>query len=309
MKHLLHHPTRLALPALAALVFLAGAPAHAVGRLADVNVIDRESGAVLPVYRHQGEHWVAGRPGARYAVSVRNATGARVLSVISVDGVNVVSGETASWEQTGYVLAPWQATDITGWRKSDAEVAAFHFTASQASYASRTGRPDHVGVIGIAVFREKPPSRPPVAVPYSLPRAVPESRDPASAQERSETAGATAEKSAQSPGPGDAGALAERADLGSARRRDDSLASGKAAPAAAAPRLGTGHGEREASLVSHTAFERRAHRPDELIRIRYDSRENLVALGVIPGTAPRPLPNPFPQAPLSRYVPDPPAYR
>ncbi len=309
MKRLFHRPTRLALPALAALAILAGMPAHAVGRLADINLIDRDSGAVLPVYRHQGEHWVVGRPGARYAVSVRNATGARVLSVISVDGVNVVSGETASWEQTGYVLAPWQATDITGWRKSDAEVAAFHFTASSASYASRTGRPDHVGVIGIAVFREKLPPPPPVAVPYSLPRAMPESRDAASAQGQHESAGAAAEKSAQSPAPGDADARAEHADPGSARSREDRLASGKAAPAAAAPRLGTGHGEREASLVSHTAFERRAHRPDELIRIRYDSRENLVALGVIPGAAPRPLPNPFPQAPLSRYVPDPPAYR
>jgi hypothetical protein len=153
MKPLACRTARLALPALAALAFLGTIPAHAVGRLTDINVIDRDSGATLPVYRHRGEHWVAGRPGGRYAVSVRNASGERVLGVISVDGVNVVSGETASWEQTGYVLSPWQSFDITGWRKSDAEVAAFHFTASQASYAARTGRPDHVGVIGVAVFR------------------------------------------------------------------------------------------------------------------------------------------------------------
>ena len=139
-----------ALSALAALAFLGTPPAHAVGRLTDINVIDRDSGATLPVYRHRGDYWVAGRPGGRYAVSVRNASGERVLGVISVDGVNVVSGETASWEQTGYVLSPWQSFDISGWRKSDAEVAAFHFAASQASYAARTGRPDHVGVIGKA---------------------------------------------------------------------------------------------------------------------------------------------------------------
>jgi hypothetical protein len=187
-------------------------PAHAVGRLADINLIDRDSGAVPARLSPPGRALGGGRPGARYAVSVRNATGARVLSVISVDGVNVVSGETASWEQTGYVLAPWQATDITGWRKSDAEVAAFHFTASSASYASRTGRPDHVGRhrhcrVPRRSFR--PP--PPVAVPYSLPRAhagVP--RIAASARRQHESAGAATPKtSAQSPAPGDADARAE----------------------------------------------------------------------------------------------------
>ena len=177
MKPLARRTTRLALTALASLACFSAMPAQAVGRLADIHVVDRDSGATLPVYRHLGEYWVAGRPGARYAVSVRNATGARVLGVVSVDGVNVVSGETASWEQTGYVLSPWQAFDITGWRKSDAEVAAFHFTASQASYAARTGRPDQVGVIGVAVFREKLPPPPPVAMPYAPPGALPEAQD------------------------------------------------------------------------------------------------------------------------------------
>ena len=135
MKPLAYRTAHLALSALAALAFLGTPPAHAVGRLTDINVIDRDSGATLPVYRHRGDYWVAGRPGGRYAVSVRNASGERVLGVISVDGVNVVSGETASWEQTGYVLSPWQSFDISGWRKSDAEVAAFHFAASQASAA------------------------------------------------------------------------------------------------------------------------------------------------------------------------------
>ncbi len=299
MNPLARRTTRLALTALAALAFCSAMPAHAIGRLADIHVVDRDNGATLPVYRHLGEYWVAGRPGARYAVSVRNATGARVLGVISVDGVNVVSGETASWEQTGYVLSPWQAFDITGWRKSDAEVAAFHFTASQASYAARTGRPDQVGVIGVAVFREKLPPPPPAAMPYAPPGALPEGQD------RSMGAGAApAAKAAPAPAPAAAESRADSLDAAGARSREEALA--RAAPA---PRLGTGHGEREGSRVSHTTFERRSSRPDELIRIRYDSFENLVSLGVIPGAAPPPRPNPFPEAPVSRYVPDPPVYR
>jgi hypothetical protein len=37
------------------------------------------------------------------------------------------------------------------------EVAAFYFTSLPDSYAARTGRPDNVGVIGVAVFRERLP--------------------------------------------------------------------------------------------------------------------------------------------------------
>ncbi len=57
--------------------------------------------------------------------------------------------------------------------------------------------------------------------------------------------------------------------------------------------------------MGHTTFERRSQRPDELIRIRYDSRENLIAMGVVPpDTMPR-RPNPFPGSPTPRYAPDP----
>jgi hypothetical protein len=314
MKRLSLPATRLALSALAALSLLASAPAHALGRLADIQVLDRDHGVTLPVYRHQGSYWVAGHPGARYAVSVRNTTGGRVLGVISVDGVNVVSGETASWEQTGYVLAPGQAFDITGWRKSDSEIAAFHFTASQGSYAARTGRPDHVGVIGVAVFREKlpPPPPPPPLVPYTRPRTLPESGDWSSPQGRPGAAsGAPSDKvAAPAPAPSFANeASARSADSASPpARREGQPSQDAVVRAMPAPRLGTGHGERETSRVGHTEFERRSNRPDEIIRIRYDSRENLIAMGVIPGVRPPPSgPNPFPDAPALRYVPDPPS--
>lgn len=270
---------RLALATLATAALLGSLPAHAVGRLAAIQVIDRDSGETLTVHRHQGEHWVAGRPGARYAVSVRNATGARVMTVVSVDGVNVVSGETAGWSQSGYVLAPWQRYDIAGWRKSDAEVAAFHFTALPDSYATRTGRPDHVGVIGVAVFREK------VSPPVLLPQPVPYGH-------RGES-----DRMARSQATPPAAAAAESATADVAGRR--------MAPASPATRLGTGHGEREHDVVGHTSFERRSHRPDETVSIRYDSRENLIAMGVISAVPVPPRPNPFPAPAYPRYVPDP----
>jgi hypothetical protein len=91
---------------------------------------------------------------------VRNRLGEDVLAVVSVDGVNVISGETAHPSQTGYVLGAYRAYDILGWRKSLAETAAFYFTPLPDSYAARTGRPDNVGVIGVAVFRRKQEPQP-----------------------------------------------------------------------------------------------------------------------------------------------------
>lgn len=122
--------------------------------LVRMTVVDRDSGQWLPEYRHRGDRWIAGTPGHRYGVRLENTTGERVLVVLSVDGVNAVSGETAAPSQAGYVLDPWESAEIDGWRKSLDDVAQFVFTDLPDSYAARTGRPDDVGVIGIAVFRE-----------------------------------------------------------------------------------------------------------------------------------------------------------
>ena len=146
---------------LAALLLLAGCFGTAgAASLLDVQVIDRGSGQVLETWRHRGRLYVAGTPGNRYAVSLRNKSGGRVLAVLSVDGVNAVTGETAAPAQSGYVLAPGQAAEIAGWRKSMDEVAAFYFTSVADSYAGRTERQQNVGVIGVAVFREAEPVRP-----------------------------------------------------------------------------------------------------------------------------------------------------
>ncbi len=297
-----------------------GTGASAIGRLADVTVTDRNTGTALPVHYHQGEYWVAGVPGAKYAIDIRNASGARVLAVTSVDGVNVVSGETASTAQTGYVFGAWQRYGITGWRKGNEAVAAFEFTASPNSYAERTGRPRDVGVIGVALFRERvAPVVSPVyphhsrrdrySEPYaesSAGAAAPAAPAPLSAPSaRADSAhgnfGAADKPRAESAAPT---ARLER------ESNDASMAKRAASQAAQpAPKLGTGHGERESSYVSNTEFERERSTPNEVIRIRYDSRENLVAMGVIPQyRTPPPYPRAFPDSPVG-YVPDPPLYR
>jgi len=137
------------------LALVGAAEVHAHGGQVDLSVYDRTDGRRLAVYWHEGRAYVVGKPGNEYQVSVRNRLREDVLTVVSVDGVNVISGESAHPSQTGYVLSPYRGYDILGWRKSHAETAAFYFTALPDSYAARTGRPENVGVIGVAVYRRK----------------------------------------------------------------------------------------------------------------------------------------------------------
>jgi hypothetical protein len=308
----------------AALIATAALQAFAIGRVADVTIIDRSTGQTLPIYQHGGEYWVAGQPGAKYAIQIRNFSGPRVLAVTSVDGLNVLSGATANYNQSGYVFDSRQRYSIEGWRKSDSQIAAFVFTDSDNSYAERVGKPRDVGVIGVALFRERAPvvyeAPPVISRPAPVP-PLPPLRQPKNFDDNSQHKNSEAAPSAASPAPSPAPtapAPAARSEsaANSSSRAAESAAMDKVMPPitmptpAPSPKLGTGHGEREASYVSRTNFVRNSATPDEVIRIRYDSHANLLSMGIIP--SPRPwygqAPNAFPGQPTS-YVPDPPPYR
>ena len=253
---------------------VADAVAHGIAPQAPtaVEIIDRTEGRVLPMYWHDGRRYVVGKPGNEYAVRIRNGGAGRILAVMSVDGVNVITGDTASPRQSGYVLSPYESTEIAGWRTSLSRTAAFYFTSLPDSYAARTGRPDNVGVIGVAVFGER-----------ARPIALNDLRRKDAARDEVGAAQAPA-----SPAP----AVRNEAATGSVAREQSS-------------RLGTGYGRGEASYASYTQFERATDTPAETITIYYDSYENLLAQGV--PVAPAPLarfqPNPFPDR--GRFVPDP----
>lgn len=274
---------------------IAAFPSRAAGRLAEVELVDRDTGQQLEAYYHHGDYWVAGAPGAHYAIYIRNHLGERLLAVTSVDGVNAITGQSAGWDQAGYVLDPWEGYQITGWRKSDYQVAAFAFTAAPASYAARTGRPENVGVIGVALFREQP-------VTSMLPPQPPQIANSASAAaQRSAPAAQLAQREA------DSGASAPAESRSSASNLSSNAIVN--APLPQAPALGTAHGEREYSYVAHTSFVRRQWQPDEIIRIRYDSLDNLIAMGIVrPHRYAGPRPSPFPST-EQPYVPDPPPFR
>ncbi len=281
--------------------------AGAVGGSADVTVYDRVENRTLPIHHHNGRYYVVGKPGNEYQVRVANRGRQEILSVVSVDGVNTVSGETANWSQTGYVLGGHQAFDIRGWRKSMDRIAAFYFTEHQNSYAARTGRAQNVGVIGVAVFRKKyePPVRidPPVR-PWPHPSSRSESPWPSSSDGAAGSSARDSARAEETPATSPSRSAPAQAGASSGMMEDRAAgySEGARAPRPAA-RLGTGHGRIEESHITYTNFERASATPAEIITIHYDTYENLLAQGVIhqPPVVARPTPTPFP----GQFVPDP----
>jgi len=264
-RHFRQRKHRLATTGVALAMAIAAHQAQSRACTAEVEVHDRAQDRVLPTYRKFGRRWITGEPGHEYELRIRNCADLRVLAVISVDGVNVITGQSASPSQSGYVLEPGEQLTVEGWRKSMEHTAAFVFTDPADSYAAQTGRPDDLGVIGVALFRELRPKV--VAQEWNSGLyGVPSSR---------------AEPAAEAAAKADA-------DTASSRRSAS---------------LGTGHGRSEHSPAQWTSFERASDDPDETISIRYETHAALVALGVLPRKwFPDRDPEPFPQL---GFVPDP----
>ena len=241
--------------------------------------IDSDDG-VLPTYHHGGYTYIEGRRGLRYTIRVNNSTGERVEAIVTVDGRDVITGRQGNYRrQRGYVIEPYGSVSIDGFRTSWSGVAAFRFTEIEDSYASRMGDDSDVGVIGVAIFREK--DRHPVPM-YDD-----------DAYYRSGRMGSGYGKAAPSPP-----ASADAAGGYAARERSEQG-------------IGTGYGEDQYSPASETTFERRSRKPDAKLAIYYDDHEGLVARGVIRPYYPPPRPpvydpNPFPHNYDPGFAPPPP---
>jgi len=215
---------------------------------------------------------------------------------MSVDGVNIVSGETANYDQRGYIFDAHESHAVNGWRKSDTEIAAFTFASLPQSYAARTGRPADVGVIGMAVFNERPAVQEPT-MSRTWPPTTPTPRGFSEASARSRAESRRVYGAAASPGTGRAvgqgGSLwvvFRRRHRGAARRQ-------------------ARHGARRARTVGdHRGGVRRGDGLSAIssARSNYDSYDNLVASGVIqPAWNTQHRPRPFHASRRGRFRPRP----
>jgi len=232
--------------------------------------------------------YLEARTGARYAVVLANRTRERLGVVLTVDGLNAISGERDAGLGRMYVLGPWEQTTVRGWRSSLADVRQFTFVDERASYSARAGKANgHMGWIEVAVFREQRAFVGRPCGPYPRcgdrptdrlmePEArASEGRDDESAARRDEerAAGAAAPKSAERQ------AKRDREDKDESRSADLYQPAPAAPPAKSFP--GTGWGDRAYDPVTLVEF-RAEPAAAERVTLRYEYASALRALGILP---------------------------
>jgi hypothetical protein len=121
----------------------------------EINVL--VNGNAVKEYVHQEHTYIEAKDGSNFSIRLKNNGGSRVMAIISVDGIDVITGEKASDTQSGYVLTPYSSTEIKGFRIDSESVASFKFTEKGKcnGYAEIKGDASNAGVIGVRIYSEK----------------------------------------------------------------------------------------------------------------------------------------------------------
>lgn len=162
---------------LAAVLMVSAASAAAHTRCGDgwrgvgVEVVSEGGRAFLSIphrdFWQGGTHifkkYLEARRGENYGIVIRNSTPERIGVVIAVDGRNIISGKKSNLgnREAMYLVDGYDHARYDGWRTDRDTVHRFYFTDIADSYAMRTfGDSSAMGVIAVAVYREKERPRP-----------------------------------------------------------------------------------------------------------------------------------------------------
>jgi len=113
------------------------------------------NGRACKEYTHKGMSFIEARHGTNYTVKIKNDNPYRVMAVLSVDGLDVVTGKPAEETNTGYIIDAYNSLDIKGYRISDDNSASFIFTSKGKSYVQQAkSNATNAGVIGLRTYKE-----------------------------------------------------------------------------------------------------------------------------------------------------------
>jgi hypothetical protein len=206
-------------------------------------------GRPLQEYVARGTTYIEALEGREYTIRLSNRTGERVAVALSVDGLNTIDAKTTSTRDASkWILRPWQTISLSGWQTSGETARRFFFTTEDRSYGAWLGETRNLGVITAAFFREQR-TRP-------RPWAGGLRRD----------AARDAPSAADEPRCKKSEALGE-SEAGAAPPSDDYAA--------------TGIGREVDHRVRRVPF-RAERNPGSVIELRYEYRDALVRLGVLP---------------------------
>jgi hypothetical protein len=278
-------PSRMAI-ATAAVVMTFAATAHGAATNGFSLQVLLDGGA-QPEYRARGTVYVEAVRGRPYVLRITNPLPYRVAVALAVDGLNTIDAKhTDARHAAKWVLGPYETVEIPGWQVNGLDARRFFFTGERSSYGAWLGKTADLGVIEAVFYREKlRPVRvapllvvPPVQdrakdrCPGSAGRPVPPPRP-----EASQPSGNGVEGGPGSP-PG-AGRTEERMEVSGALQSQ--------APKPSDEYAATGIGERTRHEVERVTLDLE-ERPAAVVRIRYEFREQLARLGVLP-VCPDPL--------------------
>ena len=102
-----------------------------------------------------GAIFIESKINSEYEIELKNHMGTKILAVVSVDGLDVISGKEASSNSPGYILKPYSSTRIKGFRKDDETVGSFRFVNKTKSYAKGQGKGGNEGIISVRFFEQK----------------------------------------------------------------------------------------------------------------------------------------------------------
>lgn len=114
-------------------------------------------------YDHNGVSFIEGRPKSPYSIKIKNRSNRQMLAIVSVDGLSITNGKTASAESGGIIIPGYGEHIVKGWMTSLNTSNEFVFSKISQSYVAKSGQDkSNIGVIGVMGFLEKIPDYHPV---------------------------------------------------------------------------------------------------------------------------------------------------
>lgn len=268
-------------------------------------------GRPVPEFFARGATYVEALRGREYSIRLRNHTSERIAVALSVDGLNTIDAKTTpAREASKWILEPWGTLTLEGWQTSSSTARRFFFTSEERSYGAWLGRTRNFGLVSAAVYRELRPRPAPIVMPQEGGAGRRDSKGEQMRQEASpggDSKGPAAKE--QEPADPDgagrlSGTAAEESRSKSQRRvvepkrdlSDDYAATGIG--------RAMGHQVQRVHFLTEDA-------PAAIMEIRYEFRDALARLGVLPEPCARLYEDPLERRERSRgfdgmeFSPDP----
>lgn len=226
-------------------------------------------GAARDQYPARGRVYVEAVEGEEYVLRLSNPLPVRVAVALSVDGLNTIDARrTTARDASKWVIPPYGSITVGGWQMSSTRARRFYFTNERDSYANRIGRPSDTGVISAVFFRERR-NRSDIFLPPRPHESQPRNTDRAESKSKTQAGDAPP-----------AAAATSNAERGSASGRVV-----RPTPEADDEYAATGIGRSVTNDVWSVQMDLEAN-PAAAVTLRYEFRDALVRLGVLPRNYP-----------------------